>query len=186
MVNKNTDSENGGKSQCYIARENRAGLSYESVLLAKEYEYLNMFYFGKRANKLSGCPKRLKLGVFFFRKDRKDEVLREMKFTNYSRYKKIVSQKHNTEEDLLSKKTTFWTDVSFDINPNSNSKTPTKQATFVNYSTPSAKKHASISKNERLLRAPKVVHKTPELFCNLEFLFDKYSKTNNKLNQGYS
>jgi len=41
-----------------------------------------MFYFGKRAIKQSGCPKRLKLGIFFYRKDRKDEVLREMKFTN--------------------------------------------------------------------------------------------------------
>ena len=79
-----------------------------------------MFYYGKRANKQSGCPNRLKLGIFFFRKDRKDEVLREMKYTNYMRYKKIVSQKEQAEEDLLSKKTTFWTDVSFDINSCSN------------------------------------------------------------------
>ena len=91
MVNQNTESETGERSQCYIARDNRGDISYESVLLAKEYEYLNMFYFGKRANKESGCPNRLKLGIFFFRKDRKDEVLREMKYTNYKRYRKIVS-----------------------------------------------------------------------------------------------
>ena len=185
MVNQNIDSENNHKSQCYIARGNRGNISYESVILAKEYEYLNMFYFGKRAIKQSGCPKRLKLGIFFYRKDRKDEVLREMKFTNNQRYRKIINQKRTSEEEELSKKNTFWPDVSFGINCNSHTKTPTKQGNILNFLTPSDSKKIQISNSKRYLNAPKRVQKTPELNCNLEFLFDKYSQTNNKLKNGY-
>lgn len=131
MVNHTSGSKNPNML-CYIGRDNREEFLMRSTFMAKEYEYTCMYILRKRDNCLYGCKNRMRLGFFFVKKDRKDEVLREMKLVNPQRYRRIKSGP--TQEELLRKKTSFWKGEM-----ELKSKTPGKEDVFA-FKTPSASK----------------------------------------------
>lgn len=168
---------------------------------AKELEYAHVKMVGKRICNSYGKANRFRLGVFFERKKKKEEVLHQTMRRDPARYRRIIRKISNNSPsfNILKKNSSFFLkDANFYLlsekkkeeeierrfemfsRGSASSKAP-KLNTFL-YNTPScsAKRKSWLSGGRNNLEGGRTSEKG--IICNLNQKFDRASFTGNKIN----